>query len=354
LLREVGGFDLGYKNSVGNTAVHLVVKSGQPSLLKLMFVQDLERAELYLGSGTAEDLRGVLNEQALRTLVVQNTKLQSPLLLAVHLGNYEVFRFLLELHYVHDQTLAAQKTLPVVVGQRDHKRETCLVKAARSKQLEMVYSLLHLGNDVITYQVLCDTDSQQRNILHYAAINQQRDLIEILVRLDADKNQLRLQCDTKKKTPQQYDQSGSYAESFQTVWDYAKEGNLRKLRLCIETGKFTPSDQTPWLKNTPLHLAVRNQQLDVIKCLVFDYEADPQLENSAGKSALALAQAIKDEATRNTIVGLLNKIHTTTKIEKNLDAKREREAIRCRNREEIERMRQELKDKIAQKGIDIA
>ena len=269
-------------------------------------------------------------------------------MMAIEQGNYEVFRFLLEVQYMYDSTATVmQKTLPRVIAQRDDKRDTCLLKAVKSKQLEMVYSLLHLGDDIITYEVLCETDSQDRNILHYATINQQRELIEVLVRLDADKRRLRLQSDSKKKTPQQYDQSGSYTESFQTVWDYAKEGNLRKLRSCIEAQRFQPDDQTKWLKNTPLHIAVKNQQLEIVKCLVYDYGSDPSVENNQGKTPMALAQSIKDEATRNTIVGLLKKLHATTKVEKNLEAKREREKIRKKNVEEIERLRQELKSKIA-------
>lgn len=95
--------------------------------------------------------------------------------------------------------------------------------------------------------------------------------------------------DAKKKTPQQYDQANSMAECFNTVWDYAKEGNLRKLRFVLDSAKFKVDDQTNWLKNTPLHIAVRNQQLEVIKMLIYDYSADIALLNTAGKTPVTMA-----------------------------------------------------------------
>ena len=91
--------------------------------------------------------------------------------------------------------------MPGALRVRCDKDETSLLKAARTKQLEMVYSMLHLGDEVISQDLLADYDGQGRNLLHFAVINQQRDLVQILVRLDADKLELRLKGDNKKKTP---------------------------------------------------------------------------------------------------------------------------------------------------------
>lgn len=46
----------------------------------------------------------------------------------------------------------------------------------------------------------------KRNVLHWAVINKERALIEVLVsRMDADRRELRQMEDSKKKKPQEYD-----------------------------------------------------------------------------------------------------------------------------------------------------
>ena len=50
--------------------------------------------------------------------------------------------------------------------------------------------------------------------------------------------------DCKGKRPADYDQSGQFKENLMTVWDYAKEGNVRKLKQSIESGRFEPDQPT--------------------------------------------------------------------------------------------------------------
>ena len=147
----------------------------------------------------------------------------------------------------------------------------------------MAYSIFHLvtaGN--VPYDLTLISDSvYKRNILHYAVINKERDLIDLIVsKVDSDRKELRNAEDTKGKKPADYDQSSQFAEYFNTVWDYAKEGNIRKLKLSLDSGRFEVDEQTMLLKNTPLHVAVRFQQLETIKTLIYDYQADPTLVNS--------------------------------------------------------------------------
>lgn len=147
----------------------------------------------------------------------------------------------------------------------------------------MAYSMFHLvtaGN--VPYDVTLISDSvYKRNILHYAVINKERDLIDLIVsKVDSDRKELRNAEDTKGKKPADYDQSSQFAEYFNTVWDYAKEGNIRKLKLSLDSGRFEVDEQTMLLKNTPLHVAVRFQQLETIKTLIYDYQANPTLVNS--------------------------------------------------------------------------
>lgn len=143
-----------------------------------------------------------------------------------------------------------------------------------------MFHLVTAGN--VPYDVTLISDSvYKRNILHYAVINKERDLIDLIVsKVDSDRKELRNAEDTKGKKPADYDQSSQFAEYFNTVWDYAKEGNIRKLKLSLDSGRFEVDEQTMLLKNTPLHVAVRFQQLETIKTLIYDYQADPTLVNS--------------------------------------------------------------------------
>lgn len=143
-----------------------------------------------------------------------------------------------------------------------------------------MFHLVTAGN--VPYDVTLISDSvYKRNILHYAVINKERDLIDLIVsKVDSDRKELRNAEDTKGKKPADYDQSSQFAEYFNTVWDYAKEGNIRKLKLSLDSGRFEVDEQTMLLKNTPLHVAVRFQQLETIKTLIYDYQANPTLVNS--------------------------------------------------------------------------
>lgn len=196
--------------------------------------------------------------------LIANNKGMTPLMLAVEHGYFTIFRFLLELCFAYDQTVEApKKLLPTIMsGRCDKKKETCLLKSVSTPgQLEITYSILHLiTSGAVPYEVATAVDGvRSRNVLHWAVHNKQRDLIEVLVsKIDADKRELREAKDSKGKTPADIDNAGQFTELFNTVWDYAKEGNLKKLRQVIDSGRFGANDQTLWSKNTPLHIAVRN------------------------------------------------------------------------------------------------
>jgi len=88
-----------------------------------------------------------------------------------------VFRFLLEIYHYNDSSSSSNKVLPKIINIKCDKGESALIKAIRTRQQEVVYSLLHLGPEVFTYCVLKDFDSQGKNVLHYAVINHDKELI---------------------------------------------------------------------------------------------------------------------------------------------------------------------------------
>lgn len=164
----------------------------------------------------------------------------------------------------------------------------------------------------------------KRNILHNAVINKERDLIEyVITQIDGDRGELRAMKDYKGKRPQEYDQANQYGENFLTVWDYARDGNVRKLKQCIDTGRFTRDQQTTFLQQTPLHFAVRAIQMEVMKTLIYDYRANPNVPNVQGKSALDLANTTLQppkgskataEAIREHVAGFLMRKHVILKL----------------------------------------
>jgi len=91
--------------------------------------------------------------------------------------------------------------------------------------------------------------------------------------------------DVKLKTPQQYDGQNLFKDIFITVWDAGKQGNLERLLQLIgpnqadaaakEAAKHPVDEPSPWLKNTPLHLAVKAKQVKAVKLLIWDLNANP-------------------------------------------------------------------------------
>ena len=82
-------------------------------------------------------------------------------------------------------------------------------------------------------------------------------------------------------------------------------------------------------------MALRGQQLETIKCLIYDYDADPTIENALGKKSLMLANGLRDEPVNSVMMSLINRIHRSTKLGRNIDVMKEKEEQRIRNKEEI-------------------
>ena len=78
------------------------------------------------------------------------------------------------------------------------------------------------------------------------------------------------------------------------------------------------------------------------------------MENKAGFSPKDYCNKfIKDEATRATAMGLLTKMHQSTQVVKNIEAKREKARAKEHAYQETQRLRVSLKNAIESKGMDI-
>jgi ankyrin repeat protein len=80
-----------------------------------------------------------------------------------------------------------------------------------------------------------------------------------------------------------------------------------------------------------LHLAAKNAQLDTIKFLLSISKGKnaglENIKNKSGKTSLEMAQKyVKDKEVLTTITGLLNKLHTSTKVIRNAESKLQKKA----------------------------
>ena len=220
---------------------------------------------------------------------MKNDKGLTPLALGIELGGSQIFRLLLEIYKQIESTSPALKVFTKAFSTSDNSSlsEPPLIKAIRKDRydlLEMIFKLPH--QKYLDYdQVLCLTDSSYKNVLHHAVMKQHPDIVRKLLWFDSDHGKLRAQQDTKKKTPIQCDDGGSFKGSFETIWDAATNENVERLKQLIpfpaptelQPGKHFVNDKSAWSRNTPLHLAVKYKKLKAVYSLIWDLKADADL-----------------------------------------------------------------------------
>lgn len=111
---------------------------------------------------------------------------------------------------------------------------------------------------------------------------------------------------------------------------------------------IAPKDQpTFWQRNTPLMLAVKNQQLETIKELITVYKADTEAKNSSNKTAIDIAsRAIKDPNVLETVLKLLEKKTQSTKVAYNKERIEEKKKMQADKENHIKALRDALKSKL--------
>ena len=132
-----------------------------------------------------------------------------------------------------------------------------------------------------------------QNALHIATLQGNKSIVELLIRTDSDYNRLRIEKDIKERLPKEFDITGRLTESYFHIWDYAKLGNLEKLKTLVITKEYSINEQTPKKKLSSLHIAVMHKQLNYIKLLVM-MGAELNIKNSSGLTPLDLALSSDD------------------------------------------------------------
>ena len=100
LLRDVPEIDLLTKNSQGMTALHMAIRSNETALVKMLVLRNhknTEQVEQVVRNAKVDDIKGNLCTKVVKMLQVQNNKGMTPLISSVDHGNYEIFRFIVDL-----------------------------------------------------------------------------------------------------------------------------------------------------------------------------------------------------------------------------------------------------------------
>ena len=142
------------------------------------------------------------------------------------------------------------------------------------------------------------TDFNGQNVLHYAVKLKLKEIILFLIEYDADYNKLKTTKDIKGKTPIDYDRTKSFENELYTIWDSAKDNNIKMLNILInELEYYEINQQTKFKKNTALHIAVKNRADKVVLFLILN-GAYKNIKNKDGFTPLEI---IKNEKNKYKI-----------------------------------------------------
>jgi len=138
---------------------------------------------------------------------------------------------------------------------------TALHFAAKKGSLECVKELLMAGAKIYKQ------DHRSWTPLHYAAYNGHKEVVNFLLFWDADYEKLRKMKNSQKKMASEIVSDQDCKFAFNLIWKAAADGDLDMVRIIHREGQ--PIDQqTQFLMNTALHLAIVNKHHLIVRYLV--------------------------------------------------------------------------------------
>lgn len=268
-------------DAAGWNAVHHAVRTGSLKVLRLLLESDK-------GWGLP----------AWKALDTSTRDRKSALHIAIESGKRGVVEYLFELLKRRTPWNRAVPPLNDILERKCAKKLTPLLLAVKYEQLGAVKLCLESSCNLYARNNIL------QNSLHLATLAKNTELVRLLVTVDSDKNCLRNQSDLKLRKPKDLDYSKKMKDSYVHIWDHARNGNIALLKAAIENGEFTINQQTPVLKNTPLHAALQAKQITVIRFLC-EMHADTSIRNSVGHTPLCLLNEIYDFGFREILRKIL-------------------------------------------------
>mmetsp|Transcript_8290 Transcript_8290/g.16342 ORF Transcript_8290/g.16342 Transcript_8290/m.16342 type:complete len:957 (+) Transcript_8290:6396-9266(+) len=291
-------------NKNGWSALHYCIKTKQLMMLKLIIEGNQK--------GTVED-DVMLGKRWIKEswVAMDHSSRQGFTLfhLAAMYCEVEIISYLIDAYERREKLLASHalpeayanlelKSMKQIIEMTCHGKYSPLLLAIKTCRVEAAKYLTSQGGNMYV------RNERLQNALHLSSLHGCQELIEYYVRLDSDRNILRSEKDIKQRKPKDFDITGKFADSFYHIWDFAREGNEIRLRDLITKGRYKVNEATPKMKMTPLHIAVENKQLMIIKILM-ELGADPQMRNEEGLSSIDLALNYRDSSVETVVLKLM-------------------------------------------------
>ena len=162
--------------------------------------------------------------------------------------------------------------------------------ASKQGNTKCIEHLLNYGAD------LYSIDFRGWNILHYAAFHGHKKTVRFICKYDADFDILKDTRNSQNKLPIEIVRDPSVKPYFISLWHAAKEGNLDMTRNILNDGEDI-NEQTQFLKNTPLHLAVINNHYLEVR-LLLEHNCNVELKNKDDISVFEYATLIYEFVER--------------------------------------------------------
>lgn len=159
--------------------------------------------------------------------------------------------------------------------------------ASKQGNLSCINLLLAYGSEIYS------TDTRSWNILHYASFYGHPESIKYICKYDSDKGILENSSNSRNKSPIEIIKNPLMKPYFKNLWSLAKDAELDVIRELYNKGDDVNEEST-FYKNTPLHLAVFNNNYLTVK-LLLKLGADMNVRNKDGLTSFDYAEVMNDK-----------------------------------------------------------
>ena len=167
-------------------------------------------------------------------------------------------------------------------------------------------------NEITCFEVLLNQGSEiytccrhLNNILHYAVLNKNKQMIQMIVFADAESDRLLGERNYRNQTPYMLDFHGDYQNIFNHIWSAASQQSQAAndhLSYILESNIYNANQKTLVGKNTALHFAVLNENLKAIEILCNQIDIKITERNIMGQTPMDIALLIPKKTLSMKIV----------------------------------------------------
>lgn len=305
-------------NTCGMNAVHYAVECRSLPVLRLLFggKWDDETGNKLLPAGS-------WLESAWKALDV-GTKDEGllPLHIAAMNGSTKIVNYIID---VVGKRKSAKNFLLSLEDMLEYKAKyamTPLLLSAQFNKAKTFKCLAAKGASIHAKSI------RMQNVLHLAAINNNKAMVDYLMEVDLEEGKLRRHRDYRGKTPIQYAKKDEIKFALLSIWDAVETGNLMDIQTLvnISDGKILEAKH-PKDEGRPLHYAIKLGKLPVVRLLV-ECKAAKDVTDAEGKLPADVAMEIADPGLRQEMLSALSYKSNDNVLLKSLTQMRDRRPTR--------------------------